>query len=90
MTDVLGTLVDVAIVIMASVFVAVSVAMTLVPDRLAEYVRRNRSWRDYLRSAYGIEENNITAERLNLRAQGAIGLVFSLFLCMALWQRFVG
>lgn len=82
------SLVNLAIALMTIVFVAVSAAMAFAPDRVAAYVQRSKSWRGYLRFLSGIEATDITAERLRIRLQGILGLVFSIFLCIALWQRF--
>jgi hypothetical protein len=81
------SMIDLTITLMAVLFVAVSIAMAFVPDRVAEFARRSTAWRRYLRFVSGIEGDDITAERLRIRLQGVIGLFFSIFLCMALWQR---
>ncbi len=82
------SLVDLAIALMSVVFIAASGAMAFAPDRVAGFVQRSKSWRGHLRFFWGIEATDITAERLRIRLQGIIGLVFSIFLCIALWQTF--
>ena len=82
------SLTDLVIALMAAVFIAVSGATAFVPDRVAGFVQQSKSWRGYLHSLWGIEATDIRAQRLRIRLQGAVGLVFSIFLCLALWQRF--
>jgi hypothetical protein len=73
---------------MAVVFIVISATMAFVPDRVAGFVKRSKGWRGYLRFFSGIETTDITAARLRIRLQGVVGLVFSVLLCIALWQRF--
>ncbi len=81
------SIVDLTVVCMAVIFIAISILMAFVPQRVAEFARRSNMWRRYLRVVSGIGRDDITAERLRIRLQGVIGLLFSIFLCMALWQR---
>ena len=82
------SLTDLAIALMAAVFIAVSGLMAFVPDRVAGFVQQSKSWRGHLHFLLGNRSTDITAQRLRIRLQGILGLVFSIFLCIALWQRF--
>lgn len=75
--------------LLSALLVSVSLLMTLFPSRVANYVRNSGMWRRYLRLTSGLRAEDISAERLHIRFQGVVGLVFSLILLVAFWKRLI-
>lgn len=78
------------VLVLAIWFAGISILMVTVPDRVAAYLRNSRPWRWYLQSVFGIREQAIDSQRLRIRIQGWLGLLFSILLCVAVWHRIVG
>ena len=68
-------------------FIGMSLVMALAPDRVAEYVRNSRTLRAWYRWFLGVQEGEINARTLKIRLQGIVGLLCSLLLCAAVFQR---
>lgn len=67
-------------------FVGLSLLMAIAPDRIVSYVKGSAMWRRYLDWVFGIKADDIDSRELRIRMQGLLGLVFSAFLCVGVWE----